>query len=141
MRWQGWWRATLGCSCCGDTEWPCVLTWMPCGDVWHCSLGGAPAMSPLTQVSDHAGKGPPMALLPTRCPMGIPEPPVPVAGYIGKGMLSGVVAGAIFTSPAVGSILAAIRAVTEAGAGTVTLWGVGLPWGRDVTCCSQWGHC
>ncbi|XP_065611580.1 triokinase/FMN cyclase [Cyrtonyx montezumae] len=31
-------------------------------------------------------------------------------------MLSGVVAGAIFTSPAVGSILAAIRAVTEAGA-------------------------
>lgn len=38
------------------------------------------------------------------------------AGYIGKGMLSGVVAGAIFTSPAVGSILAAIRAVTEAGA-------------------------
>ncbi|OXB57426.1 hypothetical protein ASZ78_010141 [Callipepla squamata] len=38
------------------------------------------------------------------------------AGYVGKGMLSGVVAGAIFTSPAVGSILAAIRAVTEAGA-------------------------
>lgn len=73
--------------------------------------------------------------------MGIPEPPVPVAGYIGKGMLSGVVAGAIFTSPAVGSILAAIRAVTEAGAGTVMLWGVGLPWGRGVTCCSQWGRC
>ncbi|KFO80490.1 Bifunctional ATP-dependent dihydroxyacetone kinase/FAD-AMP lyase (cyclizing), partial [Cuculus canorus] len=38
------------------------------------------------------------------------------AGYIGKGMLTGVVAGAVFTSPAVGSILAAIRAVTEAGA-------------------------
>ncbi|XP_048805547.1 triokinase/FMN cyclase [Lagopus muta] len=38
------------------------------------------------------------------------------AGYIGKGMLSGVVAGAVFTSPAVGSILAAIRAVTAAGA-------------------------
>ncbi|XP_035395717.1 triokinase/FMN cyclase isoform X2 [Cygnus olor] len=38
------------------------------------------------------------------------------AGYIGKGMLSGVVAGAVFTSPAVGSILAAIRAVTQAGA-------------------------
>ncbi|XP_072194135.1 triokinase/FMN cyclase isoform X1 [Excalfactoria chinensis] len=38
------------------------------------------------------------------------------AGYVGKGMLSGVVAGAIFTSPAVGSILAAIRAVMEAGA-------------------------
>ncbi|XP_069713351.1 triokinase/FMN cyclase [Phaenicophaeus curvirostris] len=38
------------------------------------------------------------------------------AGFIGKGMLTGVVAGAVFTSPAVGSILAAIRAVTEAGA-------------------------
>ncbi|KAK4822789.1 hypothetical protein QYF61_019980 [Mycteria americana] len=38
------------------------------------------------------------------------------AGYIGKGMLTGVVAGAVFTSPAVGSILAAIRAVTRAGA-------------------------
>uniref|UniRef100_A0A8C8A5K6 Triokinase/FMN cyclase n=1 Tax=Otus sunia TaxID=257818 RepID=A0A8C8A5K6_9STRI len=38
------------------------------------------------------------------------------AGYIGKGMLTGVVAGAVFTSPAVGSILAAIRAVTQAGA-------------------------
>ncbi|NXY00475.1 TKFC cyclase, partial [Centropus bengalensis] len=37
-------------------------------------------------------------------------------GYIGKGMLTGVVAGAVFTSPAVGSILAAIRAVTQAGA-------------------------
>ncbi|XP_072722051.1 triokinase/FMN cyclase [Ciconia boyciana] len=38
------------------------------------------------------------------------------AGYVGKGMLTGVVAGAVFTSPAVGSILAAIRAVTRAGA-------------------------
>ncbi|XP_055669342.1 triokinase/FMN cyclase isoform X1 [Falco peregrinus] len=38
------------------------------------------------------------------------------AGYIGKGMLTGVVAGAVFTSPAVGSILAAIRVVTQAGA-------------------------
>uniref|UniRef100_A0A8D0HJF1 Triokinase/FMN cyclase n=1 Tax=Sphenodon punctatus TaxID=8508 RepID=A0A8D0HJF1_SPHPU len=37
------------------------------------------------------------------------------AGYIGKGMLTGVVAGAVFTSPAVGSIMAAIRAVTQAG--------------------------
>ncbi|KAK2525203.1 Tkfc [Columba guinea] len=44
------------------------------------------------------------------------------AGYIGKGMLTGVVAGAVFTSPAVGSILAAIRAVTQAGAaGTLLL--------------------
>lgn len=33
-------------------------------------------------------------------------------------MLTGVVAGAVFTSPAVGSILAAIRAVTQAGSGT-----------------------
>ncbi|XP_033013164.1 triokinase/FMN cyclase isoform X2 [Lacerta agilis] len=38
------------------------------------------------------------------------------AGYIGKGMLTGVVAGPVFTSPAVGSILAAIRAVKQAGA-------------------------
>ncbi|XP_075283381.1 triokinase/FMN cyclase [Opisthocomus hoazin] len=38
------------------------------------------------------------------------------AGYVGMGMLTGVVAGAVFTSPAVGSILAAIRAVTQAGA-------------------------
>ncbi|XP_068026191.1 triokinase/FMN cyclase [Melanerpes formicivorus] len=38
------------------------------------------------------------------------------AGYIGQGMLTGVVAGAVFTSPAVGSILAAVRAVTQAGA-------------------------
>ena len=32
-------------------------------------------------------------------------------------MLTGVIAGAVFTSPAVGSILAAIRAVTQAGTG------------------------
>lgn len=32
-------------------------------------------------------------------------------------MLTGVVAGPVFTSPAVGSILAAIRAVRKAGAG------------------------
>ncbi|XP_061465773.1 triokinase/FMN cyclase isoform X3 [Rhineura floridana] len=38
------------------------------------------------------------------------------AGYVGKGMLTGVVAGPVFTSPAVGSILAAIRAVKQAGA-------------------------
>lgn len=40
-------------------------------------------------------------------------------------MLTGVVAGAVFTSPAVGSILAAIRAVTQAGAGRVARRGVG----------------
>ncbi|KAK7103123.1 triokinase/FMN cyclase-like [Littorina saxatilis] len=33
------------------------------------------------------------------------------AGYIGEGMLSGAVAGAVFTSPPPGSILAAIRAI------------------------------
>ncbi|XP_060119264.1 triokinase/FMN cyclase [Heteronotia binoei] len=38
------------------------------------------------------------------------------AGYIGKGMLTGVVAGSVFTSPAVGSILAAIRTMRQAGA-------------------------
>lgn len=37
------------------------------------------------------------------------------AGFIGKGMLTGVIAGAVFTSPPVGSILAAIRAVAQAG--------------------------
>ncbi|KAG3284922.1 triokinase and FMN cyclase, transcript variant X1 [Ictidomys tridecemlineatus] len=44
------------------------------------------------------------------------------AGFIGKGMLTGVVAGAVFASPAVGSILAAIRAVAQAGtAGTLLI--------------------
>ncbi|XP_027554834.1 triokinase/FMN cyclase [Neopelma chrysocephalum] len=38
------------------------------------------------------------------------------AGFIGKGMLTGVVAGAVFTSPSVGSVLAAIRVVAQAGA-------------------------
>ncbi|KAK2508543.1 hypothetical protein MC885_016072 [Smutsia gigantea] len=37
------------------------------------------------------------------------------AGFIGKGMLTGIIAGAVFTSPAVGSILAAIRAVAQVG--------------------------
>uniref|UniRef100_A0A671DN23 Triokinase/FMN cyclase n=1 Tax=Rhinolophus ferrumequinum TaxID=59479 RepID=A0A671DN23_RHIFE len=37
------------------------------------------------------------------------------AGFIGKGMLTGVIAGAVFTSPPVGSILAAIRTVAQAG--------------------------
>ncbi|XP_040603587.1 triokinase/FMN cyclase isoform X1 [Mesocricetus auratus] len=37
------------------------------------------------------------------------------AGFIGKGMLTGVIAGSVFASPAVGSILAAIRAVAQAG--------------------------
>lgn len=32
-------------------------------------------------------------------------------------MLTGVIAGAVFTSPAVGSILAAIRAVAQVGTG------------------------
>ncbi|XP_066107747.1 triokinase/FMN cyclase [Saccopteryx bilineata] len=44
------------------------------------------------------------------------------AGFIGKGMLTGVIAGAVFTSPAVGSILAAIRAVAQVGtAGTLLI--------------------
>uniref|UniRef100_A0A8C5RH54 DhaK domain-containing protein n=1 Tax=Laticauda laticaudata TaxID=8630 RepID=A0A8C5RH54_LATLA len=38
------------------------------------------------------------------------------AGYIGRGMLTAVVAGPVFTSPAVGSILAAIRTVKQARA-------------------------
>ena len=36
-------------------------------------------------------------------------------GYVGPGMLSAAVAGAVFTSPAVGSILAAIQAVSSPG--------------------------
>nr|KAF6279560.1 triokinase and FMN cyclase [Pipistrellus kuhlii] len=44
------------------------------------------------------------------------------AGFIGKGMLTGIIAGAVFASPAVGSILAAIRAVAQAGtAGTLLI--------------------
>ncbi|NWU12754.1 TKFC cyclase, partial [Cephalopterus ornatus] len=38
------------------------------------------------------------------------------AGYVGKGMLTGAVAGAVFTSPSVGSVLAAIRVLAQAGA-------------------------
>lgn len=37
-------------------------------------------------------------------------------------MLTGVIAGAVFTSPAVGSILAAIRAVTGRSTGKPGLW-------------------
>jgi hypothetical protein len=43
-------------------------------------------------------------------------------GFVGKGMLTGVIAGAVFTSPAVGSILAAIRAVAQAGTGQAGMW-------------------
>ncbi|MBN3279444.1 TKFC cyclase, partial [Polyodon spathula] len=42
-------------------------------------------------------------------------------GYVGRGMLSGAVAGDVFSSPPPGSILAAIRAVMEAGAEGVLL--------------------
>ncbi|XP_036061331.1 triokinase/FMN cyclase isoform X2 [Onychomys torridus] len=43
------------------------------------------------------------------------------AGFIGKGMLTGVIAGSVFASPAVGSILAAIRAVAQAGTAGILL--------------------
>lgn len=47
-------------------------------------------------------------------------------------MLTGVVAGAVFASPSVGSVLTAIRAVTQAGAGWqhawVEFWGSSLQW-------------
>ncbi|NXK87649.1 TKFC cyclase, partial [Formicarius rufipectus] len=43
------------------------------------------------------------------------------AGYVGQGMLTGAVAGAVFTSPSVGSVLAAIRAVAHAGAAGILL--------------------
>ena len=38
-------------------------------------------------------------------------------GYVGPGMLSGAIAGAVFTSPPPGSILAAIRAVGRGNKG------------------------
>ncbi|KAG9475721.1 hypothetical protein GDO78_003891, partial [Eleutherodactylus coqui] len=41
--------------------------------------------------------------------------------YIGQGMLTGAIAGPVFTSPPVGSIVAAIRTVAEAGAAGVLL--------------------
>ncbi|CAI9594639.1 unnamed protein product, partial [Staurois parvus] len=43
------------------------------------------------------------------------------AGYVGQGMLTGVVAGPVFTSPPVGSIVAAVRTVAHAGAAGVLL--------------------
>ncbi|CAH2326212.1 triokinase FMN cyclase isoform X1 [Pelobates cultripes] len=43
------------------------------------------------------------------------------AGYVGPGMLTGAIAGPVFTSPPVGSIVAAIRAVAYAGAAGVLL--------------------
>ncbi|NWS21370.1 TKFC cyclase, partial [Pachyramphus minor] len=43
------------------------------------------------------------------------------AGYVGKGMLTGAVAGAVFTSPSVGSVLAAIRVLAQAGAAGILL--------------------
>lgn len=44
------------------------------------------------------------------------------ASFIGKGMLTGAIAGSVFASPPVGSILAAIRAVAQAGtAGTLLI--------------------
>ncbi|ELK23420.1 Bifunctional ATP-dependent dihydroxyacetone kinase/FAD-AMP lyase (cyclizing) [Myotis davidii] len=47
--------------------------------------------------------------------------PDPSPGFIGKGMLTGVIAGAVFTAPAVGSILAAIRVVAQAGTAGILL--------------------
>ncbi|XP_005988046.1 triokinase/FMN cyclase isoform X1 [Latimeria chalumnae] len=43
------------------------------------------------------------------------------AGYVGSGMLTGAIAGAVFTSPPPGSILAAVRAVAKFGAAGVLL--------------------
>ena len=36
-------------------------------------------------------------------------------GYVGSGMLTGAIAGAVFTSPSTSSILAAIEAVQSSG--------------------------
>lgn len=41
-------------------------------------------------------------------------------GYIGSGMLSAAVAGAVFTSPPPSSILAALRTISKPGAGLLS---------------------
>lgn len=58
-------------------------------------------------------------------------------------MLTGVIAGAVFTSPAVGSILAAIRAVAQVGTGKPgmregPLWGARVLMG-PYRLLPQWG--
>ncbi|NWR98313.1 TKFC cyclase, partial [Motacilla alba] len=68
----------------------------------------------------HAGETPPVPPVPPSHAHGA-EPSSLSAGYVGKGMLTGVVAGAMFASPSVGSILAAIRAVAQAGAAGILL--------------------
>ena len=44
-------------------------------------------------------------------------------GFVGHGMLSGSVAGAVFTSPPPQSILACLRAVTKKNAGRKIVFG------------------
>lgn len=85
-----------------------------CGEQPRCSSAVQRTVGPPTpeaqeyeQKAQTAGPG----------PAGILSPPLPSPGFIGKGMLTGVIAGAVFTSPPVGSILAAIRAVAQAGTG------------------------
>ncbi|NXY37802.1 TKFC cyclase, partial [Pomatorhinus ruficollis] len=68
----------------------------------------------------HAGETPPVPPVPPTHGHGA-EPCSLSTGYVGKGMLTGVVAGAVFASPSVGSVLTAIRAVTQAGAAGVLL--------------------
>ncbi|NXV00497.1 TKFC cyclase, partial [Cettia cetti] len=68
----------------------------------------------------HAGETHPIPPVPPTHGHGA-QPSSLSAGYVGKGMLTGVVAGAVFASPSVGSVLAAIRAVRQAGAAGVLL--------------------
>ena len=49
-------------------------------------------------------------------------------GFIGCGMLSAAVAGAVFTSPPPSSILAAIRAVGEGNVGKIALGASDIKW-------------
>lgn len=56
-------------------------------------------------------------------------------GYIGSGMLSAAVAGAVFTSPPPSSILAALRTISKPGAGLLSKFTCSI-----VTCytCTKW---
>ncbi|NWV59580.1 TKFC cyclase, partial [Malurus elegans] len=69
----------------------------------------------------HAGETPPPAPPEASTHGHGAEPSSHSTGYVGKGMLTGVVAGNVFASPSVGSVLAAIRAVAQAGAAGILL--------------------
>ncbi|XP_027525012.1 triokinase/FMN cyclase [Corapipo altera] len=91
MPWPGWCPAIPGCGSCRATGCSCAVTSRPSVAAWPCCPGGGSGHEPAH------------------------------AGYVGKGMLTGVVAGAVFTSPSVGSVLAAVRVLAQAGAAGILL--------------------